>query len=270
MSFHLYLGNVQAGPVTTLNVSVAETISVAEAVTPFINALRLSISQFDAISVVDFYNPFPIRGILDDFNRADADPISGNWTIVNPAQGLAIVSNRARIAAGDVDGYGRLGISIGPDFELYATIVSAGVYQADNVSIELQALDEDLANGYALDWALFSNDLRVYRVDGLGSFNQLLFIPGNGAPTYPLGVGLRRQGERLEVWRRYGTAPWARMGFVDDDTYTGPWSPYLYMLDAAGGLGDDLVVDDYGGGTMPLGQLDVSVRELVRVFTVTG
>jgi hypothetical protein len=119
---------------------------------------------------------FPVNGVLDNFNRANATPMGGSWSgkIRSADIDASINGNVAHAnAAGNASAV--WSPAVADDQEAYATVVTADVSDTLEVWVRLTSAGGAAPNGYRIlftDNAAGSDTLQLYRVNG-GVFTQL-------------------------------------------------------------------------------------------------
>lgn len=199
---------------------------------------------------------FPTTGILDNFNRANEQPVGGGWN-VNSIAGpgviptLRVVSNQLANDAGGGTSGQYWDTQFGPDIETFATI---GVKPpADNSNIAVlyargQNLGTTSLDGYVL--YVFNNGtterfLRIYRED---DGNDTLLVTAQMTDgDYEVGdkVGIRVVGSTITAWENIAGAGWVQQATATDSTYAGLGYCGFVWLDGTTGR-----MDDFGGGTV--------------------
>lgn len=201
---------------------------------------------------------FPTTGVLDDFNRANQDPIAGGWSAggINTAtNGLEVVSNQL---AGDASGNAYWDTSVGPDCEAFLTLPTIpGLTSYVALFARLREVGAATFDGYAvvviggLDWTW---SIRRYD-NGAGT------VLGTNITTPNLAagdaVGLEIIGDAVRALHRPSAGSWTEVGSRTDATHG-----------AAGFLGvetGDIAMrgDDLGGGTVV-----EAVSGLLRIPTI--
>ena len=168
----------------------------------------------------------PTTPILDDFNRANEDPLYqwGNWalgSIDGAGQTLEIVSNRAghnesSDAGLEADSYRPVEIS--GDAEVYATFASLGGGQW-YLYLHLQQVGGAGWDGYRARWTVSSasDSFRIEKVvDGVATT-----LANGGGIEAANGdtVLLRRLGNSLEFWWLRPPGSWTQLLTATDATY---------------------------------------------------
>lgn len=186
---------------------------------------------------------FPTLGLLDQFNRADEDPLAGGWAgpIFSGERQLRISTNEA--APHSVDAYGNSywnTSSIGPDLEAYCTLTSSFA-AGERVYFYFRATVGATVNGYS---CRFSNDAGDHHVwvykDGV-SINDF-----DIADTVASGdkFGVEMIGDTITAYWKAGAGAWTSLGTTVDSTYTAANYIGLALV------GSGVRVDDFGGGTL--------------------
>lgn len=207
---------------------------------------------------------FPTTSIIDDYNRANADPVSGNWS--GPAYGSGPSANRCKIVSnqlcptsttptsGRSDDYSTT--SYGPDVEAYVTIAAVGeANTATELVVRMQNAGTDNVSGYgayALRYSTGESDLTLFHLDNAAGTvfpGVSAYIPyfGNGTISWQIGdkYGIAVIGSTLQLWINQAATPgWNLVGSLSDNSYTtaGPISP---MIEHSAWK-----LDDVGGGTI--------------------
>lgn len=189
---------------------------------------------------------FPINGILDNFDRANADPASGTWT--TPVTGFAGL-NGALAIQGNQLGF-RAGVAFwnaqqyGPDCEAYITMATlpATGQGPTYVFARLTGLGSS-ADGYSADFRI---------TGGVPTTRIMRFLDGSGTEltsrtdiTWANGdsIGIEVIGSTIKLYRKNGGA-WTELLSTTDTTYPNPGYLGVGMQDA------NCVLDDFGGGTI--------------------
>ena len=182
---------------------------------------------------------FPTTGILDNFNRTDANPLDGSWdNRFRTDSDLKIVSNQlAASRAGYWCGGRYNAATYGADCEVYASIPVAG-----NITLGAR-MDADLSapDGYYIQYDNSTHVLRIRRLaNNVGTTLGAdigLTISDNDK------LGMSVVGTTITAWR-YTSGAWSELGSRTDSTYS-----------AAGYLSIEIYettirIDDFGGGTV--------------------
>jgi hypothetical protein len=155
---------------------------------------------------------FPTTSILDNFNRADQDPLSSSWT--NYQGGLKVVSNRCvgktGLANTDIAYWNSANYA---DVELYGTVGIKPENDLGTLNLYFR-VDTATANGYVLVYnKLTAGDtLVVYKLTG-GSPTQILSI--SQAISLNDVIGISMVGSLITVYRNGSS-----VGSVSDSTYS--------------------------------------------------
>ena len=197
---------------------------------------------------------FPTTGELDNFNRANENPLSngGAWsaTALRPSPSnftLKVVSNvavSARGATGSAQSY--LLATYGPDTEVHVTIATKPA-TTRVISLILRIVDPTLTtfDGYQITFTAIdaaSDTLRYFRWDNnaatqLGStVNQELSVGDK--------IGVDMISSTLAGYYKIGAGDWTAIASTTDSTYTLAGNIALEINDLVG------AADDFGGGTV--------------------
>lgn len=182
---------------------------------------------------------FPTTGLLDDFNRANENPIAGNWS----TSALGGSGNKWQLLTNQATGLGAPSgnwylTSYGPDCEVYCTLVTQA---ADIFTLWARTVNPSLStlNGYRLVW--LSPSLTITRIDGgvstsIGADVGITFTNGDK-------LGMSCVGSLITSYLFHGGS-WSQVDQVTDATYSA--AGFLAMeTDIA-----TAVVDDFSGGTV--------------------
>lgn len=205
----------------------------------FIFIFMLLISQVAAT-----FQTTPIR---ENFNRANADPMTG-WTSIG-ADNFKVLSNACQISSLVPDGFAGayFGTTYSPGpFEAYYTL-STKPPDGNYTLIAIILGTASSGNGYAITLnpvAGASNDeLHIYRLDAfigteIGSLITQEFSNGDG-----LGIGITSAG--VVSAQRKSSGTWTSLGTATDTTYTSPNATFYIEGDST-----TTVLDDIGGGSV--------------------
>jgi hypothetical protein len=168
---------------------------------------------------------FPTTGILDDFTRADENPLSdsGNWT--NPllsGDGVLKLSSDTVIPAddtGDSSAYWATGFSV--PVECYFTVASFPDGNSGNPALWACVSGEDTGSlsGYHFE-TNNANEVWVERWDSGTLAETFLDITGlslGDGDGFGLSVGALGA---IEIWHAPGGTGWVSLGTHTDATYT--------------------------------------------------
>jgi hypothetical protein len=186
--------------------------------------------------------PFPLTGILDDFNRGnEGPPPSANWDIVQHGH---VVLNQQCIGVDDSDdNLSAWNTSFNTPIEAYLTISSnpdESVFSIYMLHNYYQIPNED---GYECWFDTITNKLHICRVDNqvetqLGSLINITGIAINDS------VGMSVQNGVIQAWWKPSGGSWTLLGERSDSIYDGPY----YIIPETWKLG---IFDNFGGGTIP-------------------
>jgi hypothetical protein len=212
-----------------------------------LNALGESaLSNEASASPADLVPPVEPLPILDDFNRADENPLSdaGRWTNgMNGGEvGLYLVSNELGCTRTTTCTAWRNNAQYGPDAESWARIATLpGAGNHIRLYVRVQSPGSSAVDGYMLRTNQSSGTDQVFleRLDN-GLITTRLTM------NQELAVGdtllLRAVGSTLEAWRHDGIA-WARLGTLADSAYAAAGFVGVGLRQTTGRL------DDFGGRT---------------------
>jgi hypothetical protein len=203
-----------------------------------------------AVAEVDDTAP-PTAGVLDDFNRANENPVSqgGNWTcpfISNAASpNIKVVSNQlaADSTTATSDGY-RNNIAYGPDCEAFATVaVRAG--SGNGMSVFARGQQPGTSTGDAYEVIATQqtgvDNWEIRRLDN-GAATQLILFNQEFATGD--AIGIKCIGNYIAAWwKNAGT--WQLLGYVQDTTY-----PNAGFLGARIKINTGRLDDFSGGGSI--------------------
>lgn len=181
----------------------------------------------------------PVTSVLDDFNRANENPLSGggNWTnkIVSADSDMKVDTNKAQAVA-----YGSAwwsATSFNADQEAFVTDTSAA--EACRVYTRLAAPGTAGADGYTLVAAAPGSALQLYRMD------DTAFTAIGAAFTQTIVAGdsfkLVSIGSTHTICFKPAAGSWTELGTRTDGTYNA--SGYIGIYAAS-----NFTVDDFGGG----------------------
>lgn len=185
--------------------------------------------------------------LLDDFNRADENPLSGggNWAEVSASSGnLRIISNEVACSVSTTsDAYWTPAV-FGADCEAYCTIVTKPSTNGDGVEIIARAGDVGAStwDGYTFYMATQAGtDTWELRRFIAGSVTAL--TSGTREITNGEKIGIRCIGSRIEGWV-YSAGAWTRITYTTDTTFHCPG--YVAMR----GRGTAFRLDDFYARTI--------------------
>lgn len=198
---------------------------------------------------------FPTSGLLDNFQRANIDPLDTLWVTATAwwGAGLQLVSNRAATSAGGGNVGGSIwSTQIGPDVEVYVTVTTIPGTTDDYIGFDLFVQKTDVSvvpDGYSLTVTRLSGgDFRF----GLGRYDA--GVPAGVAiidVTTDLqngdGVGLVNVAGAWDLYRQRG-GTWSLLGSGTDTTYIS--APFWVTLnsDDSHGTAGEVRLDNFGGG----------------------
>jgi hypothetical protein len=200
-----------------------------------------------------FAQAFPSTPILDDFNRADEDPITGIWT--NGATGTGaceVISNEAGGASGTDNCY--VTQTYGAAQEVYATMATGASFNENNNQFIYACLQGGVGSATVDGYGVLvrrltaANDrVRIVRITDASSVNlgtayeDVEFADGDA-------IGLRIEvGGTLTLYFNDGGAGWTQVDQVTGETTYGCAGTNLGME----AMHSSMLWDDFGGGTVP-------------------
>ena len=209
---------------------------------------------------------FPTTGVLDNFNRADEDPLAnGTWSgaITSGGEQCRIVSNavQGRATAGHV-GTSYWGGTFGPDSEVFIDITTRAATAGDKAGVFLRIVNPGTASvdGYIalIRFDVAGDLIRVLRLDN--AVETQIGSDINVSPNFVSGdgFGMSMVGSTITLYKRL-SGTWSSLGTITDATYS-----------AAGNIGvdseaPDFVGDNFGGGTVVVSGGAVPFRMLLGV-----
>ena len=190
---------------------------------------------------------FPTTGILDNFNRADEDPLAnGNWSgpLFSGGGQMRIVTNHAETAAG---GFGRSywsAANFGSDCEAYIDTTTATPAAGEQLGLFARIANAGTTTVDCYDcFHLVTGSIVVIeRIDD-GAETQLGASISNTLSSGE-GLGLEIIGSTITAYKKSGGS-WSSLGSRTDSTYSAAGRIAL------GSHGDNAEPDDFGGGTIP-------------------
>lgn len=190
--------------------------------------------------------PYPLTSVLDDFNRANEDPLGSPWTNTqwySTIAGCEVISNKCE----GKDGAGQdvWPTTFGANSEVFFTAGPPGVGESIilTLGVRLTDIGPTTTDGYALRLQIHADGtMMVWRILKLTNIGETILanIPGSSIAG-PVTFGLTCIGTRLTAWR-----DGVLHGDVDDSTYTSEGK--IALLIHGGGY----PIDDFGGGNVPL------------------
>jgi hypothetical protein len=188
---------------------------------------------------------FPTTSILDDFNRANENPLSfgGKWSgpyLIGFLQ-FQVISNQADPGGGTAGNWWNVK-KFGPDCEVYLDVVTAPTVSGDQFAIIARSVNPggstSAIDGYALQYTAGSTPQWLLTATLGGSILNSVSI------THDLQngdtVGLSCVSNLMTAYiKRAGV--WTSMGTLTDSLITA--AGYLAIF------GDSGVYDNFGGGT---------------------
>lgn len=204
---------------------------------------------------------FPTTNIIENFNRIDqGPPPSVNWSGDGTGGQFKVLGNQCVVnSLGGGYAYNFWnGASYGPDCEVFATIsIKPANGSFIYIFARFQGASTTTSNGYSLRASPVSgtDTFDVFRHDNgvqtsIGSFSQEI--------TNGDAFGLSCIGNTINLWYNPLGGNWSLLGSIIDATYK-----------IAGNIGIVAVgltpiIDDFGGGTIPISPKSVKSRTLFR------
>lgn len=196
---------------------------------------------------------FPTTSILDAFNRADENPLSGGgnwsapaWWSANP---LELAGNRVRLTPADPTGYAgaEWHVLANGAVELYIDVPVASVAQDSSDYFELDLVDDNSADlgspdGYVLGFAGGPPMTLVIGRYDAGAFTSLANSGLTLVDGDAVGIAYDPATNVLRGYRRHDGV-WAKVMQATDATYAGPWHLQI------GITGEVIRLDTVGGGS---------------------
>jgi hypothetical protein len=188
---------------------------------------------------------FPTTGILDNFNRANADPLDGNWSAALGFNGLALTSNQVQSPTTSYEDAYWTAANFGPNMEVYATIATKGGngHEVSFYARLINPASSTTADGYNF-WSqvMGGTDIHAfYRLDNNG-FTQI-----GSDISMEIASGDKLGGESIgstHTYYRHNGTSWSALGTWTDGTYTAVGALAIECENTTWRL------DDVGGGTI--------------------
>lgn len=190
---------------------------------------------------------FPTLGLIDQFNRADENPL-GNSTWSGPIftgeSQLRIVSNEVLPNSGSGDGNSYLSSTHGPDIEAYCTLTSTFA-TGYRVIFYFRSTVGASVNGYRIAFRNVGGDQFVYidRMDASVNTN-LTTIDITDTVASGDKFGAEMIGSTINAYWKAGAGSWTNIGSAVDSTYSAAGKTGLSLVTAG------VKIDDFGGGTL--------------------
>lgn len=156
---------------------------------------------------------FPTVGVIDDFNRANENPIAAPWTIVTGTPDCQILANEFAISSGT---YGQAFYSSisAADVDAFATIV---VKSGDMLMMfRMGGTSDSTKFGYEIIVGATTIVLNTHPAGGGG----VTLISSTTTAANGDRVGGRAIGTSLELWHKPSAGSWTRLGTATDSTFT--------------------------------------------------
>lgn len=188
---------------------------------------------------------FPTTGILDNFNRADENPLVGatgtEWGDRNTNDDLSIETNLVRgQTVGTLASRYWAAATFGPDCEAYCSVNHTPNTAADYIRLWARIQNPGAVGetGYMMQWSNNTSGARLFVETARETFTQLA---QNASARYADGdvIGIELIGTSFKLYQN-GTSILS----VTDGTIS------LAGNIALGGRGTSFRWDDFGGGTI--------------------
>lgn len=190
---------------------------------------------------------FPLTSILDNFNRANENPIAGGWAsfpVYNGINTARVVSNtlRCRNVAPAQNAHPVWNTTFAANQEAYVTVSDATV--VTDIAVLARATDMDTPS--------FMNDMYYVRMAS-GNFRLYKVINDTetqlATTTQALSsgdsLGIRCNGTTIQGWYKPSGGSWTKLLEVTDSSLTGSGNIAIMLSVSSDGAGD---LDDFGGG----------------------
>lgn len=255
------LGGFRIATLTTDTVDVTST-----------TADRDYIQVLVAIEETTPYGSFPLTPIVDDFNRANEDPMDdGQWSTATCIPGggrkLRVVSNQSAISAigggGGPSGQWQLSQVAGPNSEVYVTMAVGPSVNLDalGVLIGVNCGNDSTLSGRQAYWQknTTEGDYIYFARAGFGGGPsadlRCWLVPAAGSK-----LGLQIKGDFLHLWVDTGSG-WVWRACKDFQGETLTALPGLQMV------GSVIRAEDFGCGDIPPEVPDLHLLPLLHVGT---
>lgn len=199
---------------------------------------------------------FPSTGIIDNFDRTNEDPVTGNWSnnIFNSGFGCQIEGNLLSKATGNPgDGCWYNATTYGANQELYATWPNGTGHVTPGAARMIVCLHNSPGTATARGYGL-----RLKKVDAAPDILQLFSFDGESFSNIGTGVnqefdngdkaGIRISGDgTLYIYFDDAGAGWTLLSTETDSTYTTQCANSYLGFYLSSNTFD---LDDMGGGTV--------------------
>lgn len=191
---------------------------------------------------------FPVNGILDNFNRANANPLDGNWTqgFQSTFDGnLKVESAALTFASGGVTDAATAtwNSAFAANQEAYMDIVTRGGGSQHNLVMRVNGAGTGSVTGYYIQARTNENDIRVHRFDSAISAtvlttNSVILSDGDK-------VGCQIEGSVGTIYHySIFDGEWVNIGTFDASAYTSSGKIGIALIGGAS------VADNFGGGNI--------------------
>lgn len=192
---------------------------------------------------------FPTQGVLDNFDRANAQTLGANWAnnLIYLPSGTAVDQAIVSNAVGQATSQSAVGLSFttnnyGPDSEAYHTITTQVSGDSHAVLCRIVQPGTTTYDGYAFHYNPSTTTWRVYRADN-GALTQIAGVTNAFTNGDKLGGDVI--GSQCTVYQFSGGA-WNTRATASDGTYSAAGLIGMYCP----GTSSAYALDDFGGGTV--------------------
>lgn len=188
---------------------------------------------------------FPTTGILDNFDRANENPLSdgGNWGDRNVAGELQLLNNKAQGVTGSTTLNSRYwtAVTFGPDCEAYITVATLPNQDYIRLWLRIQNPGAVGETGYMMQWQNDANGVRIFKETAREAYTALA---QDAAARFVVTdqLGFQAIGTSLTVYQN-GTS----VLNTTDATITDAGNIAL------GVRSNTVTLDDFGGGNVGSG-----------------
>jgi hypothetical protein len=204
--------------------------------------LLLTLS-FLILTTANCWGAFPTTGLLDQFNRANEDPVTG-WTGFRSEPVGKIVSQQLVVSNVLTGATQYFGASTYTDCECYFTMVTAPTTDC-SLYVRIDGGDGDSLNGYRVIYSVAASTVKIQKYvagtrSDLATISSVTFANGDS-------FGISIVSTTIRAYKKT-SGTWAELGNVVDSTFTS--AGYIGMR---GGADATWVFDNFGGGTVVSG-----------------
>lgn len=206
---------------------------------------------------------FPTTQLIDQFNRANENPLAGNWTCpwAPGDNNLQLTTNAVKGPGYFADGFWNPS-TFGPPSEAFLTwsTVDSGIAQGAYLGARQQNPGAANVSGYYIYpnglFAAANNEWQFRRTDA--GADTTLGATFTQALSSGDGIGIEIIGSTIAALHRGGS--WTQLTTRSDSTYSGAGSLGMGLTGATN------VFDDFGGGTVTERHQTRRVRQLAAAF----